>query len=84
MNDKQKEDAINRLAFDVALEIVLGCDRFDRQDLRIFLEQEGADSAMDLENMKKQTEKYVKKEFPDDSPDDWLKEELEYWYEPWK
>ena len=48
---KTKEAKQKELAIDVALEIVLGCDRFDRTDLREIIDQE----EFDVEEMKQQT-----------------------------
>jgi hypothetical protein len=53
---KTKEAKQKELAIDVALEIVLGCDRFDRTDLREIIDQEG----FDVEEMKQQTKDYIK------------------------
>lgn len=85
-NMKTKEEKQKELAVDVALEIVLGCDRFDRQDLREFIDQDG----FDTEEMKQQTREYIKKNFQDTdkyghiAPNDFVEEQLAYWYEPWK
>lgn len=56
---KTKEAKQKELAIDVALEIVLGCDRFDRTDLREIIDQEG----FDVEEMKQQTKDYIKENF---------------------
>lgn len=83
---KTKEAKQKELAIDVALEIVLGCDRFDRTDLRELVDQEG----FDVEEMKQQTKDYIKKNFlsKDESihvaPTDFVEKQLAYWYEPWK
>ena len=82
---KTKEAKQKELAIDVALEIVLGCDRFDRTDLREFVDQEG----FDVEEMKQQTKDYIKENFLKDesghvAPTDFVEELLAYWYEPWK
>lgn len=83
---KTKEEKQKELAVDVALEIVLGCDRFDRQDLREFIDQD----SFDIEEMKQQTREYIKENFQakDESgqiaPNDFVEEQLVYWYEPWK
>ena len=83
---KTKEAKQKELAIDVALEIVLGCDRFDRTDLREIIDQEG----FDVEEMKQQTKDYIKENFQtkDESgrvaPTDFVEEQLAYWYEPWK
>ena len=83
---KTKEEKQKELAVDVALEIVLGCDRFDRQDLREFIDQDG----FNTEEMKQQTREYIKENFQakDESghiaPNDFVEEQLAYWYEPWK
>lgn len=81
-----KEAKQKSLAMDVAWEIVLGCDRLDRTDLRAIVDQEG----FDIEEMKQQTKDYIKKNFQskDESghvdPTDFVEEQLTYWYEPWK
>lgn len=82
---KTKEAKQKELAIDVALEIVLGCDRFDRTDLREIVDQEG----FDVEEMKQQTKDYIKENFLKDksghvAPMDFAEEQLAYWYEPWK
>ena len=83
---KTKEERQKELAIDVALEIVLGCDRFDRQDLREFIDQDG----FDIEELKQQTREYIKENFQakDESgqiaTNDFVEEQLAYWYEPWK
>lgn len=83
---KTKEAKQKELAIDVALEIVLGCDRFDRTDLREIVDQEG----FDVEEMKQQTKDYIKENFQskDESghvaPTDFVEKQLAYWYEPWK
>lgn len=83
---KTKEEKQKELAVDVALEIVLGCDRFDRQDLREFIDQDG----FDIEELKQQTREYIKKNFQDSdkygqiAPNDFVEEQLSYWYETWK
>lgn len=83
---KTKEAKQKELAIDVALEIVLGCDRFDRTDLREFVDQEG----FDVEEMKQQTKDYIKENFQSKdeighvAPTDFVEEQLAYWYEPWK
>lgn len=83
---KTKEEKQKELAVDVALEIVLGCDRFDRQDLREFIDQDG----FDIEELKQQTREYIKKNFQEKdesgqiAPNDFVEEQLAYWYEPWK
>lgn len=82
---KTKEEEQKELAIDVALEIVLGCDRLDRTDLREFVDQEG----FDVEEMKQQTKDYIKDNFLKDesghvAPTDFVEEQLAYWYEPWK
>lgn len=83
---KTKEEKQRELAIDVALEIVLGCDRFDRTDLREIIDQEG----FDVEGMKQQTKDYIKENFQskDESgyvaSTDFVEKQLAYWYEPWK
>ena len=82
---KTKEAKQKELSIDVALEIVLGCDRFDRTDLREFIDQEG----FDVEEMKQQTKDYIKENFLKNesghvAPTDFVEEQLAYWYEPWK
>lgn len=82
---KTKEEKQKELAIDVALEIVLGCDRFDRTDLREIIDQE----RFDVEEMKQQTEDYIKENFLKDKSGhiaqmDFVEEQLAYWYEPWK
>ena len=82
---KTKESKQKELAIDVALEIVLGCDRFDRTDLREIIDQEG----FDVEEMKQQTKDYIKENFLKDKSGhvatmDFVEEQLAYWYEPWK
>lgn len=83
---KIKEENQRRLAIGVALEIVWGCDRFDRTDLRELVDQEG----FDVEEMKQHTKDYIKKNFlsKDESihvaPTDFVEKQLAYWYEPWK
>lgn len=83
---KTKEAKQKELAIDVALEIVLGCDRFDRTDLREIIDQEG----FDVEEMKQQTKDYIKENFQrkDESgyvaSTDFVEKQLAYWYEPWK
>ena len=83
---KTKEERQKELAIDVALEIVLGCDRFDRQDLREFIDQDG----FDIEELKQQTREYIKENFQskDESgqiaPNDFVEKQLAYWYESWK
>ena len=83
---RQKKQSKKELAIDVALEIVLGCDRFDRTDLREIIDQEG----FDVEEMKQQTKDYIKENFQskDESghvaPTDFVEEQLAYWYELWK
>lgn len=75
----QKEAKQKSLAMDVAWEIVLGCDRLDRTDLRAIVDQEG----FDVEEMKKQTRYYIENNYHGSS-DDFVEEQLAYWYEPWK
>ena len=82
---KTKEAKQKELSIDVALEIVLGCDRFDRTDLREFIDQEG----FDVEEMKQQTKDYIKENFLKNesghvAPTDFVEEQLAYRYEPWK
>ena len=83
---KTKEEKQKELAIDVALEIVLGCDRFDRIDLREFVDQEG----FDVEEMKQQTKDYIKENFQSKDKSghvvstDFVEEQLAYWYKPWK
>lgn len=76
---KTKEAKQKELAIDVALEIVLGCDHFDRTDLRAIVDQEG----FDVEEMKEQTRNYIENNYHGSS-DDFVEEQLSYWYEPWK
>ena len=52
---KTKEAKQKELAIDVALEIVLCCDRFDRTDLREIIDQEG----FDVEEMKQCLRRYI-------------------------
>ena len=52
---KTKEAKQKELAIDIALEIVLGCDRFDRTDLREIIDQEG----FDVEEMKQSLRRYI-------------------------
>lgn len=74
---KTKEAKQKELAIDVALEIVLGCDR---TDLREIIDQEG----FDVEEMKQQTKDYIKENFQskDESghvaPTDFVEEQLAY------
>lgn len=83
---KTKEAKQKELAIDVALEIVLCCDRFDRIDLREIVDQEG----FDVEEMKQQTKDYIKETFQSKdeiryvAPTDFVEKQLAYWYEPWK
>ena len=82
---KTKEAKQKELAIDVALEIVLGCDLFDRTDLREIIDQE----EFDVEEMKQQTKDYIKENFLKDKSGhialmDFAEEQLAYWYEPWK
>lgn len=83
---KTKEAKQKELAIDVALEIALGCDRFDHTDLREIVDQEG----FDVEEMKQQTKDYIKENFQSKdesgyvSSTDFVEKQLAYWYEPWK
>ena len=83
---KTREAKPKELAIDVALEIVWGCDRFDRTDLREIIVQEG----FDVEEMKQQTKDYIKENFQSKyergyvASTDFVEEQSAYWSGPWK
>jgi len=81
-NMKKKVTKLEKLAKDVAVEIVVGGDRFDKEDIHDYIKKNN----MDLDLVKKETEKEVRSmEYAqDDSISAFNNEELDYWFEPIK
>lgn len=79
---KTKEAKQKELAIDVAWEIIYGCDRLDRTDLREIIDQEG----FDAKEMMKETMLEVKRINAKNCrcSSKFINEQLAYWYEPWK
>ena len=79
---KKKVTKLEKLAKDVAVEIVVGGDRFDKEDIHDYIKKNN----MDLDLVKKETEKEVRSmEYAqDDSISAFNNEELDYWFEPIK
>jgi len=79
---KKKVTKLEKLAKDVAVEIVVGGDRFDKEDIHDYIKKNN----MDLDLVKKETKKEVRSmEYAqDDSISAFNNEELDYWFEPIK
>lgn len=71
------------LAVDLGMEIVLGCARFDRNDFREIVRENG----INAQTLMEQTRKYIKNTFATDdngnnpAPDDFVEEQLKFWFE---
>lgn len=75
---KEKADFMN-ISEDLAIEIVYGGDRFDREDLFFILRSQGA-SVKDLDGIRKQVLNQVNDYHP--GHDAFYKEQLDYWLDP--
>ena len=73
-----KQDLGKSLAEDIALEIIYGCDRFDKYDVKAICTTNG----IALEGMRKLTEEMVKKSYPKGEAwsEDFLQRQLDYWF----
>lgn len=75
----------DNLVADIGLEIIYGCDRFDKYDIKEIIKQEG----FDVETLKKKTEEWVWDHWPKDAIVDveyiidaeFIKTQLHYWYD---
>lgn len=70
------------LAKDLACEIVLGTDRFDRNDFRDFVREKG----FDAKELRELTKNYIEENFQKDdiygvAPESFVKSELDFWFE---
>lgn len=69
------------LVADVGLEIIYGCDRFDKFDLKEIIKQEG----FNIDSLKEKTEKWVRSHWPIGTdinmPASFIKQQLTYWYD---
>ena len=79
---KTKEAKQKELAIDVALEIVYGCDRLDRTDLREIIDQEGFNAKEMMKETMLELKRLNAKSYRCSSK--FMNEQLAYWYEPWK
>lgn len=74
-----KQKFSKRLAADIALEIIYGCDRFDKYDVKVIC----ASNNIDLEDMRKLTEEIVKNNYATGDEtwnEDFLQKQLNYWF----
>ena len=69
------ENRVQTLARDIADEIVLGCDRFDRNDLREIIEIED----IDIQSLRQQTFCHLMDQYDRSM---WCEKQLDYWFEP--
>lgn len=73
-----EQDFSKSLAEDIALEIIYGCDRFDKYDVKAIC----TTNNIALEDICKLTEEVVKKNYPKDKAwsEDFLQRQLDYWF----
>lgn len=75
---KDKKALINSLAEDIVLEIIYGCDRFDKYDVKAIC----VANDLKLEDLRKLTEEKVRKNYKEG--DTWsegsLQRQLNYWF----
>lgn len=73
-----KQSLSKSLAEDIALEIIYGCDRFDKYDVKAIC----ATNNIDLEAIRKLTKEAVKKNYPKGEAwsEDFLQRQLDYWF----
>ena len=81
--NKQQKRALKqvlkgKLACDIALEIIYGCDLFDKYDIKAVCKKEG----ISLEDLRKLTEEEVKTNYSEGSDwtEDFLQRQLDYWF----
>ena len=73
-----KQDLSKKLVDDIALEIIYGCDRFDKYDIKAIC----TTNNIALEDIRKLTEEAVKKSYPKGEAwdEDFLQRQLDYWF----
>lgn len=71
----ENENRVQTLAQDIVNEIIYGCDRFDRNDLREIIEIED----IDIQSLRHQTFCYLTDQYTRDL---WNEKQLDYWFEP--
>ena len=79
MEEKLNKPALSKsLAEDIALEIIYGCDRFDKYDIKAIC----TTNNIALEDMRKLTEEVVKNSYSKGEAwsEDFLQRQLDYWF----
>ena len=73
-----KQDLSKNLAEKIALEIIYGCDCFDKYDVKAVC----TTNNIALEDIRKSTEEAVKKNYPEGEAwsEDFLQRQLDYWF----
>lgn len=72
------KDELGHLVNDVAMEIIMGCDRFDRSDLRGMIKVLGVDSS----EVKKLVNENIRSNYPATSwTEEFLAEQLTHWFD---